>query len=259
MYRKLRADKDSYVTNKSCCPVFTFMGQIYLITNEKNGKIYVGQTSLTATKRWSSHKRDANSTTRNLQTPLARAIRKHGQENFVIKILEDCPSDKLDEREIYWIKELKAIENGYNLTEGGCSRRGYSLSEETKAKMSKARKGIVFTKEHKNKLSEAKRDYFKSGGTSWNAGHTGKANCLYGTRRTDEVRAKISESKKRTPVEQYDLNGVFIRRFGSILDACNELAKSFGKKTYGANIIKTCRGKRNKAYGFVWKYGVKSV
>lgn len=235
------------------------MGQIYLITNEENGKIYVGQTSSTAFKRWGSHKRDANPLARNLQTPLARAIRKHGQESFTVKVLENCPNDKLDEREIYWIKELKAIENGYNLTEGGCGRRGYHLSEETKAKLSKAHKGSVFTEEHKAKLSEARRDYIKNGGTSWNAGHTGELNHLYGIKRTDKVRAKISESKKRTPVEQYDLNGMFIKRFESILDACIELTKSLGKKIYPTNIIKTCQGKRNKAYGFIWKYGAKSV
>jgi len=81
---------------------------IYKTTNLINGKFYIGKD------------------TRNLKCYLGsgellkRAIDKYGKENFKKEILEFCDNlFELDSREKFWIKELKAIENGYNLTEGG--------------------------------------------------------------------------------------------------------------------------------------------
>jgi group I intron endonuclease len=81
---------------------------IYKTTNLINGKFYIGKD------------------TRNLKCYLGsgellkRAIDKYGKENFKKEILEFCDNlSELDSREKFWIKELKAIENGYNLTEGG--------------------------------------------------------------------------------------------------------------------------------------------
>lgn len=86
------------------------MGFIYSITNEVNGKNYIGKTTKTATERLQRHFVDS----RYLDRPLHRAIRKYGRDNFTIKILEE--TDDLDAREIFWINK---IEPSYNLTKGG--------------------------------------------------------------------------------------------------------------------------------------------
>ena len=46
-------------------------------------------------------------------------MRKYGRENFSFQIIEECPPEKLQEREIYWIKELNTYHAGYNETLGG--------------------------------------------------------------------------------------------------------------------------------------------
>lgn len=234
------------------------MSWIYLITNTVNGKLYVGQTTSTVLKRWRAHQTAAKNA--KTQTLFMRAIKKYGPENFSVATLESCSDDILDQREVYWIKELATIEHGYNLTEGGRGgRRKNPVSQETKEKIAKAHKGKSFSEEHRKNLSEAKRRFFDMGGTSWNKGMYGEANCLFGIPRPEAVRAKVTESKKRTPVEQYDLAGNFIKRFDSILDACIELSVLAGKPVLWQNIIKVCQGKRKKACGYGWKYGVKNV
>ena len=86
------------------------MGQIYIITNNKNGKIYVGKSSRPSDKYFGSG------------AVLRRAIKKYGREGFLKRILEDnIPNFQLNAREQFWISYLcsnnRAI--GYNLTDGG--------------------------------------------------------------------------------------------------------------------------------------------
>lgn len=95
---------------------------IYLITNQVNGKVYVGQ-SVRIEERWSDHKRIAQNELK-IQYPLYLAMRKYGIENFKLTILEECAQELLDEREIYWIKFYHSCvydlnSNGYNITFGG--------------------------------------------------------------------------------------------------------------------------------------------
>lgn len=126
-----------------------FIGYIYKITNLIDDKIYIGKTTYPIEKRYyahlwtSEHKNDTRSKIHN-------AIRKYGKENFKVEKIEDCDSIKLlNERERYWIKELKAQNSdiGYNIAPGGEGGiggpmfAGHHHSEETKAKMSVDRQG----------------------------------------------------------------------------------------------------------------------
>ncbi len=95
-------------------------GIIYKITNEVNGKIYVGQTIRSMNDRWTDHKRDA---VNGVDYPLYFAMRKYGVENFNIVCLDSASSlDDLNQKEKLWIKELNSLcknEKGYNVVIGG--------------------------------------------------------------------------------------------------------------------------------------------
>ena len=84
---------------------------IYKITNKINGKIYIGQSN-DIKRRFLEH-------TYRDKLPIDIAIKKYGKENFSFEILEECPTEQLNEKETYWIKELKALKYGYNCTIGG--------------------------------------------------------------------------------------------------------------------------------------------
>lgn len=95
---------------------------IYKITNQINGKVYIGQ-SIDIKRRWYDHKRFSSY----LETALYYAIRKYGIENFKFEIIEECSVQELDEKEIYWIKKYDTFKNGYNETEGGSGTKGSGL------------------------------------------------------------------------------------------------------------------------------------
>lgn len=105
------------------------MGYIYTIVNLKNGKHYVGKTTLTISERFKEHLKASN-LEENQNRPLYSAIKKYGKENFVIEELEQVKDDLLSEREIHWIKTLHTYgHSGYNATEGGDGKLKYNDSE----------------------------------------------------------------------------------------------------------------------------------
>lgn len=91
------------------------MGYIYKITNQVNGKVYVGQTAHTIESRWKEHTKAS----KYRKYPLYFAMRKYGIENFSIEQIEECSIEQLNERERYWIAQYNSLKNGYNATTGG--------------------------------------------------------------------------------------------------------------------------------------------
>jgi len=113
------------------------MGVIYKITSP-SGKVYVGQTIQRFEARMASHRRGDGG------APVVReAIKKYGDKMIYEKIEENVPNELLDEREIFWIKELNCMSpNGYNLDSGGGVNR--EVSQFSKDNMSAAqRRGAV--------------------------------------------------------------------------------------------------------------------
>lgn len=104
---------------------------IYKHTNKTNGKSYIGQTSKNPERRWSSglgYKSCPN---------FYAAIQKYGWNNFTHEIIEkDLTEDEVDEREIYWINFYNSVNNGYNISSGGCGN--HNFSEEHKKNLQKS-------------------------------------------------------------------------------------------------------------------------
>ena len=108
-------------------------GCIYFLTNLITLLCYVGQ-SVNFKGRMRAHKNSKKN------FYLSRSIQKNGWHNFKVEILVDnVPEEDLDHLEDYYI-ELKdtLYPNGYNLTKGGEGIRGYTHTDETREKMSKA-------------------------------------------------------------------------------------------------------------------------
>lgn len=94
---------------------------IYKIQNKINNKIYIGQ-SVDIQKRWREHKFSSrHPDDRDHHLPIHLAMAKYGEDNFVYTVLEQCPKEELNEKEIYWIETLSACDKniGYNIAKGG--------------------------------------------------------------------------------------------------------------------------------------------
>jgi len=109
---------------------------IYCFENILNGKKYVGQGQ-DVYFRIKTHIKDLNNGYDHCIV-FKYAWNKYGEKNFKIYIVENCSIEILNEREIYWIKELHShvSEWGYNVSWGGDSpMRGRKHSKETREKM----------------------------------------------------------------------------------------------------------------------------
>lgn len=172
---------------------------IYCITNKENGKQYIGQ-SVDCFERWKQH-----ATSKKGSTGIKGAIMKHGVDQFVFEILEECDRDKLNEREIFYIKERETMSPlGYNLTSGG--GQGHEKSAELKKKISAAGMGRTHSPETKAKMSAAAMGHTRNVGIKKRPmseeqkvkiseslkGHT---NGL-GRKLSEETKAKLSAARK---------------------------------------------------------------
>ena len=151
----------------------------YVITNQVNGKIYVGKTEQSLEKRWSDHIKSAKYSVQ--KYALMQAIRKYKSENFCIQELSKASSlSELENLEKVWIILLRSTypKIGYNMTYGGeggrqteevrkrmsaamigkhvCWKKGKKmgpLSEEQKRHLSQINSGKILSVEHKQAIS----------------------------------------------------------------------------------------------------------
>jgi group I intron endonuclease len=126
-------------------------GLIYCVTNSVNGKLYVGQTTLSLALRWRSHLRAAQ---KGSVCTLHSAIRKYGVAAFVIEQLDSADSlEELNCKEVHYINALQTLAPaGYNLTTGGDH---YKFSCETREKISRMKQ--CMTNETREKISASSR------------------------------------------------------------------------------------------------------
>lgn len=111
------------------------MGYIYVIKNNINNKLYIGQTSQSLDTRFKAHIRDSEAIdfenfVYKYKNKLYNAFRKYGVDKFYIEVVEECDNTLLNEREIYYIQYFDSYNNGYNSTLGGEGARIYSFSKE---------------------------------------------------------------------------------------------------------------------------------
>ena len=241
-----------------------YTGRVYRIDNLENEKFYIGQTRTSLSRRFSDHKSESRSGKVNMV--LYNAMRKYGTEMFTIEDVEVFEADTkeelskiLNEKETYYISTLKPK---YNTAPGGLGHTGGKwteerrekfktlmsgennpnygkpLSEETKEKLSMALKGRIIPEEVRQKTSST----------------------MKGVQKSEETRKKMSEARKgwsmpkgkdspkAVSINQYDKEGNFIKTFGSISVAAEEVG------CQKSGIVFCLKGRLKSSAGYVWKY-----
>lgn len=111
------------------------MGYIYKITNQINGKMYIGKTEhINPYDRWKEHIRDRKRR-RCEKRPLYSAMNKYGVENFMFEVIDSADDGQtLCDKEIEYIEKYRTYTgfkdcNGYNNTLGGEGKSYIKLDE----------------------------------------------------------------------------------------------------------------------------------
>lgn len=214
------------------------MGVIYKTTNLVNNKIYVGRDKHNNPKYLGSGKL------------LHLAFKKYGIENFYKEIIEECLDEDLDNREKYWIKELRSQDPsiGYNIADGG--HNDFTMNEYVKAKISRTlkgkyvgensfRHGLKLSEEHKRaftaqagKLKGKTFDEFYGEEKSLKI-KTKMTNSSSGRSKSESHRESISRSKKGVPLTENQKAGISKGMIG------REVTDETREKLKNSNLNKT--------------------
>lgn len=128
--------------------------------------------------------------------------------------------------------------------------KGYMHTEEYRNKMSKALTGKKRSEETKKKISGSKKGNkncigrFMSKETREKIGNANRGRKL-SEERIEYMRKNAIGKKK---INQYDLDGNFIKQWSSIKEAGRAL------NIFPQNIGKVCRGQQKYAKGYLWRY-----
>ena len=200
----------------------TEKGKIYKITNKENGLIYIGCTINSLKKRFGEHLYRCFKT--DYKSKLYNSMKKYGQENFTIELIEECDLGIIYETEKKYIESYDSYNNGLNSTFGGEGCLGYTHSPEIRQKISEntkngnSHKGKTYEELYGDKADEQREKRRLSVKKGWGSMSekekeqravnvrtaVQKTNSKYGIELIIEIKNKINNGDKFKEIkEQY--------------------------------------------------------
>ena len=189
---------------------------VYQHRNLKNGKSYVGMTSLEPKKRWNSGKGYKKNS--KMWSDIKESDWNKDWEHNIIGKSED-KQEALNLEEMF-IRLFDSTNDGYNIST--YDRNSYKRTDKTRRKNSEA--------------------------------HTGKKNPMYGKHHSEDTKRKMSEAHKgkiyanTKPILQFSKSGELIAEYSSLTEASRQTG------FYQSNIYNCCKGERKSTGGYIWKY-----
>jgi hypothetical protein len=211
----------------------------YTLTDPRNPENirYIGKTIQKLARRLDQHvsytKRSIKNGKRSHNINWINSLLKEDIRPVISEIdCYECDDDSKDWIifEKYWISQFKSW--GFKLTnetDGGDGNQNQVFSKESQEKKAKKLRGVPRPKDVREKISKS---------------HKGKI-------KTDEHIENIRKTiiaKQGRPINQYSLEGVFIKEWNSIASAADYF------KIDRSSIMRCCQGKFKKSAGHVWKY-----
>ena len=199
---------------------------VYKITNNVNGKIYIGMTNNLKT-RWSGNGtqysvRGGIKTSR----PFWNAIQKYGWENFKKEVLYDgLTRDEAIKTEIETIKKFDSTNKivGYNLSPGG--NGGLIYKVHPKGMLGKHQSNEN-KERHRMFMSDRKNNPMYNGKTVWGVTHPHPKG-MKGKHHTEEKRKQISETLKRKGHAKKRVLAVLPNNDKVVFESLNDCAEHF--------------------------------
>ena len=209
---------------------------IYKVVNIQTNEVYIGATARSLEERKADHLQKAD---KKVGSYFQEAIGTYGPDAFIWEQIDIASSnDELASKEIKYISEYDALENGFNSDKGGGIKKTvykYSLDGSLNATFEDLTTASKTIGVRKQDISRA----------CWNVNHT-LGGYLWSY---DKIETFVAEndSRKKEVVQSF-LDGNLVAKYISVAEASKETGIS---KTC---IARCCRGEREQSKGFLWKY-----
>ena len=219
---------------------------IYKRTLKTDGRVYIGVTHNSMDKRAGN-----NGIKYDGCVHFYNAIKKYGWENFSSEILEEGLSkEKAEEREIYWIEKYQSTnpEFGFNIAKGGNLAFPFEQCHKVNAYTLDGKFMQAFPS-----VGEAEKFIGKTGVSDVCRGKSNRAGGYYWRYTSEEfpegkdLENYFFRNKKVVPINQYTLEGKFVKTFHSLNEAARETGINF------TSIWDTCSGRRKRAGEFTFR------
>lgn len=199
---------------------------IYAIVNHATAKKYIGSSNNVG-RRWVEHRSKLRRGKHN-NPHLQNAWNHYGEHSFDFVVLLECDMASLLDKE----RDMIATDGDYNIELDPVDR--------TKSD------------EHKSKLSASMKERYKTGYQHPLAGSKNPRMSAMNVARKGVKQNRESVEKRvlkqHKPVSQYRMDGSHMRDFPSVKDA------SLNLDIKAPNITMCCKGVRQSAGGFVFRY-----
>lgn len=211
-------------------------GKIYIIQNDINNKVYIGQTIRTLQERFNEHIYDAINKDGNTNK-FHSALINIGIQHFRIALLEVVDIRDIDIKEIEYIAKYNSFHDGYNSTLGGG--------------------GTCRIEYNKNKIID---DYNCGKSIADIAREIGIVNTKVISSILKENNVNIRDSRKEVYAIRND--GTVIK-YSAVVDAYYDIIHKLGrysiKFTNFSYLINKSHKTRNTAYGHIWTFNSDNV
>jgi hypothetical protein len=209
---------------------------IYKAENTFTSETYIGATTKSLEERRADHLQKAN---KKVGSYFQEAIRTYGPEAFNWEQIDTASSsDELASKEINYISEYSALENGYNSDKGGGIKKTvykYNLNGSLNSTFENLTIASATISVRKQDISRA----------CWSVNNK-LGDYLWSYQYVEPFIPR--EDYRRKVVVQSLLDGTVVSQFLSVAEASRETGVS---KTC---ISRCCREERDSSGGFIWEY-----
>lgn len=209
---------------------------IYKAQNTITGECYIGATTKSIEERKTDHIQKAK---KKVGSYFQEAIGTYGPDAFTWEQIDTASSnDELAQKEINYILENNAVEDGYNSDHGGGIKKSvyqYNLDGSLNTKF----ENLTIAG---NSINVRRQDISRA---CWSVNHT-LGGYLWSYEYKEPFIVKPDNRKKQ--VVQYNLECEELARFVSASEASRKTGVS------KSCITRCCRGERENSGGFKWEY-----
>lgn len=209
---------------------------IYKAVNIKNGKVYIGATTISLEERKKDHLRKAENGGGHY---FQHAIATYGAQNFKWQQIDTASSnDELAKKEKLYIKYYNSNKNGYNSDKGGGIQKTifqFNMDGTLNNTFSNLASAAASIGVNKKTISKACFNIHRTtGGFYW---------CC-------SIPSSFfsKPDKRKKSIIQYDVLNNFLEEYTSISEAASKLNIS------KSGIAKCCRGERKSCGGYYWNF-----